>query len=153
VRRTFCRHIDNCTSGSCGFAHSIEQLSPIECKFGAYCRYFNGSFTCNALHPSETKSDYIKRVYGEHILAKLSHTTTSPVLTDADFPSIIPPTVPPTVPLTVSSSNQDPVQLNPEYQPIPVNEEGIVYCSRKDAVKLMRDMYRTGTHAIIKIID
>lgn len=57
---TACNKRDQCKMGkACKFAHSIEQLSPFECKFGAKCK--NG-VKCSFKHQAETKEQYVKRL-------------------------------------------------------------------------------------------
>lgn len=57
---TACNKLDKCKMGkACHFAHSIEQLTPFECKFGAKCK--NGS-KCTFKHRAETKEQYVNRL-------------------------------------------------------------------------------------------
>ena len=57
---TACNKKDQCKMGNaCKFAHSIEQLAPFECKFGARCK--NGT-KCTFKHQAETKEQYVKRL-------------------------------------------------------------------------------------------
>lgn len=49
-----------CKYRNCNFAHTIEELSPNECKFKKNCRY---KHKCKFIHEDETKLEYINRVY------------------------------------------------------------------------------------------
>ena len=54
---------EKCLKGSgCTFAHTIEELNPIACKFGMSCKFiFSDTKTCFFIHPEETKEMYCKR--------------------------------------------------------------------------------------------
>jgi hypothetical protein len=57
---TACNKLDKCKMGkACHFAHSIEQLTPFECKFGAKCK--NG-LKCTFKHRTESKEQYVNRL-------------------------------------------------------------------------------------------
>ena len=47
-----------CKHNICNFAHTLEELSPIECSFKDNCK----KNLCKFFHPSENKSDYCKRI-------------------------------------------------------------------------------------------
>jgi hypothetical protein len=59
LRSRMCKFTDKCRRrDTCTFAHSIDEFTPIQCKFAA-CRSFDN---CRFFHPSiETKQSYIKR--------------------------------------------------------------------------------------------
>jgi hypothetical protein len=48
-----------CKHSICNFAHTLEELSPIECSFKDNCTKGN---LCKFFHPSENKNDYLKRI-------------------------------------------------------------------------------------------
>jgi len=52
-----CLKGDNCT-----FAHTLDELNPVACKFGMSCKFiFSDTKTCFYIHPEETKEMYCKR--------------------------------------------------------------------------------------------
>ena len=48
-----------CKHSICNFAHTLEELSPVECSFKDNCNKGN---LCKFFHPSENKNDYCKRI-------------------------------------------------------------------------------------------
>jgi hypothetical protein len=48
-----------CDKSRCNEAHSFEELNPVECIFGKYCKNFN---ECEYLHQNETKADLKSRL-------------------------------------------------------------------------------------------
>lgn len=67
IRTKMCRY-NPCTMGEkCTFAHSLAELQPLECQFGNRCQWQE---TCAFLHPGETKSSLIERIYQEYLPRK-----------------------------------------------------------------------------------
>jgi hypothetical protein len=54
---------EKCLKGDkCTFAHSVDELNPVACKFGMSCKFiFSDTKTCFYIHPEETKEMYCKR--------------------------------------------------------------------------------------------
>ena len=55
-----CMYLERCTKradGRCGFAHSIDELQPMQCMFDKQCNKFENG--CVRFHPSlQTKEEY-----------------------------------------------------------------------------------------------
>jgi hypothetical protein len=59
----FCQDRKECENSECTFAHSIDQLTPLKCKFENECRNIDTKFRkCYYFHPKETKESYIQRL-------------------------------------------------------------------------------------------
>lgn len=61
VYTMMCRNIienGTCNRSKCTFAHTIEQLRPVTCKFDEKCV----NKKCTFIHTKETKDDYVKRM-------------------------------------------------------------------------------------------
>ena len=52
---------DKCTSNTCTYAHSIEELEPIMCVFKNGCKFKN-SKKCVFIHPNEPREDFLYRL-------------------------------------------------------------------------------------------
>lgn len=50
---------NSCSSEICGFAHTLEEFRPRECKFDTRCRNEN----CKFIHSHEDKQQYLDRLY------------------------------------------------------------------------------------------
>jgi len=70
---------EKCLKGSCcTFAHTIEELNPIACKFGMSCKFiFSDTKTCFFVHPEETKEMYCKRNLIFQAKKQVQHTNNS----------------------------------------------------------------------------
>lgn len=55
-----------CKRNKCTFAHTVEQLRPITCKFNNRCV----NKKCTFIHTKETKEDYFKRLNLTHLRGK-----------------------------------------------------------------------------------
>lgn len=55
-----------CKRGKCTFAHTIDQLRPVTCKFDNKCV----NKKCTFIHSKETKEEYFKRLNISHLRTK-----------------------------------------------------------------------------------
>ena len=55
-----------CKRGKCTFAHTIDQLRPVKCKYDHKCV----NKKCTFIHSKETKEQYFKRLNISHLKAK-----------------------------------------------------------------------------------
>lgn len=53
-----CNFGSNCKRKECSFAHSVEEFTPVECRFDERCRTKD---TCKFKHRDETKEAFIRR--------------------------------------------------------------------------------------------
>jgi len=50
---------EKCKNPNCTFAHTLDQLSPVPCRFQKSCKYPQ---RCGFYHEDETKESYLKRI-------------------------------------------------------------------------------------------
>jgi hypothetical protein len=84
---------NDCTNNNCNFAHNIEELNIIDCKFNINCKQILNidgliinkykSNICKYKHPDENKEQFIKRInqVKSHILL---NTTINDIHKDID---------------------------------------------------------------------
>jgi hypothetical protein len=66
IKTRICKNIlqdDYCRFRKCNFAHSAEELNPMQCKFRMKCRIRETS--CSFIHPKESKEQFIQRLKRE----------------------------------------------------------------------------------------
>ena len=73
IKRCECKYR---ASGKCNFAHTFEELTLTECKFGSRCkRPISGDKMCLAFHPTwEDEKKYCKRIGFRSVKQKKSKT-------------------------------------------------------------------------------
>ena len=60
VKTRLCIHRHRgCTRKTCGFAHTLDELKPVKCRFGVKCRHGD---KCKFMHKTETKEQYVVRI-------------------------------------------------------------------------------------------
>jgi hypothetical protein len=53
----------SCKRSNCNFAHTLEEYTPVKCKFQSRCNIRNaeGVYDCRYIHDDESKQDFLRR--------------------------------------------------------------------------------------------